>query len=214
MCPRWRRAGLRRSVAFVEVNAGVPVQVAFPGGYRLKVTLPVGVTPPLTVAVSEMDVPTGPPAGVAVVAMVAADRLLMKLHAIGSSAAPVKVAAVPATVVVTLVPPTEHSAPTKVYPALPGVSVTVTVGVVPASTVTAADPTPLTLLTSAVVAVGATVPLEIAFVNVHPSASAGVGVISVPLGFSICLVIVSWLLQAPVASVLRTVPKSEFELLK
>ncbi len=40
--------------ALVEVNAGVPVQVAFPGANRLKVTLPVGVCPPLTVAVSEM----------------------------------------------------------------------------------------------------------------------------------------------------------------
>ena len=146
--------------------------------------------------------------------MVAGSRLLVKVHAIGWSAAPVKVAAVPATVVVTLVPPTEHCALTKVYPVLPGASVTVTVGVVPASTVTAAGATPLAPLTIAVVTDGATVPLEIVFVNVHPLASAGVGVISAPLGFWICLVIVSWLLQAPVASVLRMVPKSEFELLK
>ena len=42
----------------------------FPGANRLKVTVPVGVNPPLTVALSEMAVPTGPPAE-GVVAMVA-----------------------------------------------------------------------------------------------------------------------------------------------
>ena len=43
--------------------------MASPGPNRLKVTVPVGVTPPLTVAVSKMEVPTGPPAD-GVVAMV------------------------------------------------------------------------------------------------------------------------------------------------
>ena len=46
----------------VEVKAGGPVQVVFPGAKRLKVTVPVGMKPPLTVAVSEMELPTGPPA--------------------------------------------------------------------------------------------------------------------------------------------------------
>ena len=57
-------------------------------------------------------------------------------------------------------------------------------------------------------------PLEMVFVNVHPLASAGVGLIRAPLGFWICLVIVSWLLQAPVASALRTSPKFVFEPMK
>jgi hypothetical protein len=46
----------------VEVKTGVPVQVVLPGGKRLKVTVPVGLAPPLTVAVSLIAVPTGPPA--------------------------------------------------------------------------------------------------------------------------------------------------------
>src|SRR5947209_3597122 len=41
------------------VKDGVPVQVLF--GYRLKVTVPVGALP-VTNAVSETAVPTGPPA--------------------------------------------------------------------------------------------------------------------------------------------------------
>ena len=45
------------------------MQVVSPGANRSKVTVPVGLNPPLTVAVSEMDVPTGPPAE-GVVAMV------------------------------------------------------------------------------------------------------------------------------------------------
>ena len=49
----------------VAVNTGVPVHVVSVGANRWKVTVPVGVNPPLTVAVSEMDVPTAPPAGVA-----------------------------------------------------------------------------------------------------------------------------------------------------
>ena len=53
----------------VEVNTGVPLQVASPGPNSSKVTVPVGTNPPLTVAVSEMEVPTGPPAE-GVVAMV------------------------------------------------------------------------------------------------------------------------------------------------
>ena len=53
----------------LDVNSGVAVQVASPGPNRLKVTVPVGLTPPLTVAVSKMEVPTGPPAE-GVVAMV------------------------------------------------------------------------------------------------------------------------------------------------
>ena len=53
----------------MDVNTGVPVQFASPGPNRLKVTVPVGMTPPLTVAVSKMEVPTGPPAD-GVVAMV------------------------------------------------------------------------------------------------------------------------------------------------
>ena len=57
---------------FVEVKTGVPAQVASAGGNSLKVTVPVGLKPPLTVAVSEMDVPTGPPAeGVVAMAGVA-----------------------------------------------------------------------------------------------------------------------------------------------
>ena len=39
----------------VEVNTGVPVQVASPGANSLKVTVPVGLKPPLTVAVSEIE---------------------------------------------------------------------------------------------------------------------------------------------------------------
>ena len=54
---------------FVAVNTGVPVHVVSVGANRLKVTVPVGVNPPLTAAVSEMDVPTAPPAD-GVVAMV------------------------------------------------------------------------------------------------------------------------------------------------
>ena len=176
----------------------------------------------VTVEVSNTELPKGnapvtvvlPAAFLITVAVaVVPERLLVKVHAIGWSAAPVKDAVVPFKVVVTLVPPTEHCAVTKVYPVL-GVSVTVTVGVVPASTVTAAGATPLAPLTAAVVTGEATVPLEMVFANVHPLASAGVGLISAPLEFWICLVIVSWLLQAPVASILRMVPKSEFELLK
>ena len=67
--PEVALGGVAPFSALVEVNAGVPVQVVFAGAYRLKVTVPVGVNPPLTVAVSEMDVPTGPPAE-GVVAMV------------------------------------------------------------------------------------------------------------------------------------------------
>ena len=192
------------------MNTGVPVQVVSPGANRWKVTVPVGLTPPVTVAVSEMEVPTGPPAD-GVVAIVGGSRLLVNVHAIGCAAAPVNVAVVPVTVVVTATPPTEHCALTKVYPAL-SVSVTVTVGVAPAGMVTAADATPLVPLTAAVVAGGAIVlPLEIVFANVHPLASAGVGLIRAPLGSWICLVIVSWLLQAPVASALRMSPKFVFE---
>ena len=67
--------------------------------------------------------------------------------------------------------------------------------------VTAAAATPLAPLTTPVVAAGAIVlPLEIVLANVHPLASAGVGLIRAPLESWICLVIVSWLLQAPVAS--------------
>ena len=53
----------------VEVKIGSPLQVGSVGGNRLKVTVPVGLKPPLTVAVSEMETPTGPPAE-GVVAMV------------------------------------------------------------------------------------------------------------------------------------------------
>ncbi len=56
----------------VEVNSGVPLQVVAPGGNSLKVTVPVGLKPPVTVAVSLMVVPTGPPAeGVVAMAGVA-----------------------------------------------------------------------------------------------------------------------------------------------
>ena len=55
-----------------EVKTGVPAQVASAGGNSSKVTVPVGMKPPVTVAVSEMDVPTGPPAeGVVEIAGVA-----------------------------------------------------------------------------------------------------------------------------------------------
>ena len=60
--PEVAPGGVAPLSALVEVNTGVPVQVAFPGGNRLKVTCRSGLNPPLTVAVSEMDVPTGPPA--------------------------------------------------------------------------------------------------------------------------------------------------------
>ena len=53
----------------MEVKTGVPVQVVSPGANSSKVTVPVGLKPPLTVAVSQMEVPTGPPAE-GVVAMV------------------------------------------------------------------------------------------------------------------------------------------------
>ena len=43
----------------VEVNTGVPVQVASPGPKTLKVMVPVGLTPPERVAVSVMVPPTG-----------------------------------------------------------------------------------------------------------------------------------------------------------
>ncbi len=46
----------------VEVNTEGAMQVVFPGGNRLKVTVPVGLKPPVTVAVSAMGVPTGPSA--------------------------------------------------------------------------------------------------------------------------------------------------------
>ena len=50
------------------MKTGVPVQVVSPGGNSSKVTVPVGTNPPVTVAVSEIEVPTGPP-GEGVVAM-------------------------------------------------------------------------------------------------------------------------------------------------
>ena len=52
----------RAAMDTLEVNSDVPVQVASLGPNRLKVTVPVGVTPPLTVAVSKIEVPTTPPA--------------------------------------------------------------------------------------------------------------------------------------------------------
>ena len=147
----------------VEVNTGVPVQVVFPGGNRLKVTVPVGLKPPVTVAVSEMEVPTGPPAeGVVAMVGVAACVSLVNVHAIGCAAAPVNVAVVPFTqVVVTCRHPRRSICTlTKVYPPF-SVSVTVTVGVAPAGMVTAADTTPLAPLTAAVVTGEAIVlPLE------------------------------------------------------
>ncbi len=45
----------------VEVNTGVPLQVASLGGNSWKVTVPVGLNPSVTVAVSKIKVPTGPP---------------------------------------------------------------------------------------------------------------------------------------------------------
>ena len=79
--------------------------------------------------------------------------------------------------------------------------------------VSAACATPLAPLTAAVVTgetmVSPTSP-EIVFAKVQPLASAGVGLITTPLEFWICLVIVSWLLQAPVASALRMAPKLLF----
>ena len=65
--PRWSRTGPRWrwpavSGLAVAVNTGVPVHVVSVGANRWKVTVPVGVNPPLTVAVSEMEVPTAPPA--------------------------------------------------------------------------------------------------------------------------------------------------------
>ena len=55
-----------------KVESGAPLQVVSPGPNRLKVTVPVGLRPPVTVAVSEMEVPTTPPAeGVVAMAGVA-----------------------------------------------------------------------------------------------------------------------------------------------
>ena len=199
--------------ALVETKTGVRGAGRVPGGNSWKVTVPVGVTPPATVAVSKIDVPTGPPAEGAVV-IVGGGRLLVNVHAIGCAAAPVNVAVVPVTRGRNGRPATEHCALTKVYPAF-SASVTVTVGVAAAGMVTAAGATPLAPLTRPLVAVGVIVlPLEIVLVNVHPLASAGVGLIRAPVGSWICLVIVSWLLQAPVASCLRTSPKPVLELRK
>ena len=43
------------------LKTGVPWQAASLGAYRLKVTVPVGLEPPVTEAVSWIAVPTGPP---------------------------------------------------------------------------------------------------------------------------------------------------------
>ena len=51
----------------VEVKTGVPAQVVSPGANRLKVTVPVGLKPPVTVAVSLMEPPTATPGDGAVV---------------------------------------------------------------------------------------------------------------------------------------------------
>ncbi len=62
----------RVATGTVDVNTDVAVQVASPGPNSLKVTVPVGLTPPLIVAVSKIEVPTTPPAeGVVVMAGVA-----------------------------------------------------------------------------------------------------------------------------------------------
>ena len=66
-----------------EVKPGSRCRSRSVGGNRLKVTVPVGLNPPLTVAVSEMDVPTGPPAD-GVVAMVGAALVMVT----GSSSQP------------------------------------------------------------------------------------------------------------------------------
>ena len=47
----WRAVSAR----LAEVNTGVPVQVVSPGANSLKVTVPVGLNPPLTVAVSQIE---------------------------------------------------------------------------------------------------------------------------------------------------------------
>src|SRR5215831_15943551 len=89
----------------VDVKTGVPVQVVSPGGKSAKVTVPVGLLPPLTDAVSLIAVPTTPPAeGAVAIAGTAFGRLLVNVHARGWAAWPVKLAVVPVTVVVTALP--------------------------------------------------------------------------------------------------------------
>ena len=125
---------------------------------QLERDVPVGSIPPVTVAVSLMVVPTAPPAEGTVAIVGVASCLLVNVHASGYAAAPVNVAVAAArsTSVVTGSPPTEHSAPTRVYPGL-GVSVTVSCGVAPAAMASAAAATPLAPLTTPVVAAGAIV---------------------------------------------------------
>src|SRR5262249_44908515 len=57
-----RTTTLRPASELVEVKAGGPAQEASSGPKSWKVTVPVGLEPPLTVAVSKTAVPTGPPA--------------------------------------------------------------------------------------------------------------------------------------------------------
>jgi hypothetical protein len=47
------------ATVLVEVNVGVPLQVGFPGPNRVKMIVPVGLTPPDSVAVSLTVPPTG-----------------------------------------------------------------------------------------------------------------------------------------------------------
>ena len=75
------RTGLPLS-ELVEVKAGLPAQVASLGANSLKVTVPVGLKPPVTVAVSLIEPPTTTPGDGAVV-MTAVDATPMTT---GSSA--------------------------------------------------------------------------------------------------------------------------------
>src|SRR5215831_5614270 len=189
----------------VEVNTGVPEQVSSPGGKSVKVTLPVGLTPPLTVAVSWIMVPTGPP-GDGVCEIVAGCRWLMNVHASGAAAWPVNVAVVPFREVGTSTPAIVHCTLTRLWLEF-GTSVTVSVGVIPAVITTSADAKPLMPPIAPVVAVGSIMPLEMVFWNVRLLASAGVGLMRAPVASWISLVITSSLLHGPVTSLLRMSPK-------
>src|SRR6516165_9937437 len=66
----------------VSVNSAGPVPLGLL--YRLKVTVPVGLKPPVTVALSAMAVPTGALAGCWVVVMAGVGKLTTTGSAAGS----------------------------------------------------------------------------------------------------------------------------------
>ena len=73
---------LTPTTLFVDVKIAGLVQLASFGPYRLNVTVPVGLVPPVTLAVSLSAVPIAPPAE-AIVA-IAGDDLLIVADSLGA----------------------------------------------------------------------------------------------------------------------------------